>query len=36
MKVVSKKHKSCKARKPDSLIFKNERDEVATVLNKNI
>lgn len=36
MKDITKNHTSCKARKPDRLSFTNERDEIATVLNKRI
>lgn len=34
MKDVPKTNTSHKARKPNSLSFTNERDEIATVLNK--
>lgn len=34
MKDVTKTHTRAKARKPNSLSFPNERDEIATVLNK--
>lgn len=34
MKDVIKTHTSHKTRKPNSLSFTNERDEIATVLNK--